>query len=243
MNEVVGTIDPTRHILQFDPHVFDNRRVDVIGCGAVGASIADLMARNGVRNLHLWDGDRIEKHNVANQRPYTQADMGKYKVEALAAHLVAAGAHAPTVHPEYITGPVVLGDVVFLAIDKMMRKDLTDKPGRKDLFLESMHLKPSVKYVIEVRMGVDELRVYGFNPSARRQVAEWLDSLYPDAEAIEGVCQAQTTVNDTASITAGIAVARFRHWYRKEIAKDPAYAKDLDVEQILNLRPFFAISN
>jgi len=35
----VTPIDPTRHLLQFDPHVFDNTRVDVVGCGAVGAPL------------------------------------------------------------------------------------------------------------------------------------------------------------------------------------------------------------
>ena len=62
-------IDPTRHVLQFDPHVFYNRRVDVIGCGAVGGKIADMLGRYGVRNLHLHDGDIVEGHNVANQSP------------------------------------------------------------------------------------------------------------------------------------------------------------------------------
>lgn len=229
---MTATIDPTRHLQQFDPYVFNDTRVDVVGCGAVGARIAMELGCFGIKNLHLHDGDRIETHNVANQRPYVQADLGKMKVEALAEHLVSAGATRPVTYPKYLEDSRSLGKVVFLAVDKMAT--------RKKIFEDCLRLRASTDYVIEVRMGVDELRVYGFNPRQRHHIEAWQASLYEDKEATEAICQVQTTVGDTASITAGIAVARFRHWYRKEIARDPAYAKDLPVEQILLLRPFLA---
>lgn len=235
MKEKAKGIDPTRHLLQFDPHVFADRRVDVIGCGAVGARIAMELGCFGIANLHLWDGDRIESHNVANQRPYVQADLGKMKVEALADHLEAATLRRPHIHPQYLRHPAELGNVVFLAVDTMA--------ARKQIFDQSLHLKFDTQYVIEVRMGVDELRVYGLNPRERHQVALWRASLSDDKDTKESVCQTQTTVGDAASITAGLAVARFRHWYRREIARDPAYAAELQVEQILMLRPLLAITN
>src|SRR3989344_9424486 len=100
---------------------------------------------------------------------------------------------------------------------------------RKAIFEHSLHLRPSTDYVIEVRMGVDELRVYGFNPRDRGDVEQWMASLYDDEEAVEGVCQMPTTVGDTACIAAGVAVARFRHWFRREMVRDPAYAMPLPV--------------
>jgi molybdopterin/thiamine biosynthesis adenylyltransferase len=235
MTDHTARIDITRHAAEFDPDLFGDRRVDIIGCGAVGAGIADLMGRNGVRNIHLWDGDTIETHNVANQRPYVQADIGKPKVEALAAHLIAAGAYPPTVHAQFITESETLGDIVFLAVDTMA--------ARKKIFADCIRLKYLTKYVIECRMGVDELRVYGFCPQSRSDVAEWTQSLYDDPVTVPGVCQAQTTLNDVVGVTAGIAVARFRHWYRKEVARDPAYAKPLPVEQVVLLRPLLALCN
>ena len=168
------------------------------------------------------------------------------KVEALADHLVAAGCSRPTVHPQFIEGPTQFGRVVFLAVDKMMKKDPknpAERPGRKEIFLESLRFKFSTDYVIEVRMGVDELRSYGFNPRDRGEVEQWMDSLYSDKEAVEGVCQTPTTVGDTACITAGVAVARFRHWFRREIVRDPAYAAPLRVEQILMLYPPLMMAN
>lgn len=235
MTEFAHGIDPTRHLLQFDPNVFADTRVDVVGCGAVGARIAMELGCYGITNLHLWDGDRIESHNVANQRPYVQADLGKLKVEALADHLMAATLRRPHVHAQYLEGSAKLGKVVFLAVDTMT--------ARKKIFDDSLYLKFDTNYVIEVRMGVDELRVYGLNPRDRNQVALWRESLSDDKDTKESVCQTQTTVGDAASITAGLAVARFRHWYRREMARDPAYATELPVEQILTLRPFLAFAN
>lgn len=224
-----GNIDTTRHIKEFDPDVFGSRRIDIVGCGAVGASIADMIGRNGVRNIHLWDGDRIETHNVANQRPYVQGDLGKFKVEALSEHMIKAGAYKPTTHSQFVTEAQEFGDVVFLAVDKMS--------ARKQIYEQCIKLKYLTKYVIECRMGVDELRVYGFCPQSRSDVQDWVSSLYDDPVAEPGVCQIQTTLNDVVSITAALAVARFRHWFRKEIVGDPTYTKHLPVEQVMLLRP------
>lgn len=231
----MNQIDPTRHLLQFDPHVFDNTRVDVVGCGAVGGKVSDLVARFGVRNLHLHDGDVVSGINIANQSPFVQKDVGRKKVEALREHIQAAGCPRPTIHPNFVEGPTEFGRVVFLAVDKMA--------VRRRIFDQSLHLRFSTDYVIEVRMGVDELRVYGFNPRSRKDVEQWRSSLYEDEDTVEAVCQTSTTVGDTASITAGIAVARFRHWFRREVVRDPAYTAPLPVEQIIMLRPLLTVTS
>lgn len=227
-------VDPTRHIEQFDPFRFGETRVDVVGCGAVGARIAMELGCFGIANLHIWDGDNIETHNVANQRPYIQKDLGRPKVAALSDHLFEATGRRPTVHQAFIDGPTDLGNVVFLAVDTMA--------ARKKIFDDCLRLRYATDVVIEVRMGIDELRVYGFSPKDREQVAAWLDSLSDDAETKEAVCRVQTTVGDTASITAGLAVARFRHWYRQSFENDPAYQAELPLEQVLMLRPFLAVA-
>ena len=229
-----ATIDITRHVQHFDPHVFADTRVGVVGCGSVGARIAMEVGCFGISNLHLFDGQRVDKENIANQRPFTQEDLAlrRFKVDALARHLVAAGAAEPVQHPEHVLKPTDLGRVVFLAVDSMT--------ARVKIFEECLYLKPWTDYVIEVRMGIDELRCYGFNPRLRHHVEEWRASLYEDEKTQENACQVQTTIGGTAMITAGVAVTRFRHWYRKEIARDPAYAKDLPVEQVIMLRPLLA---
>ncbi len=46
-----------------------------------------------------------------------------------------------------------------------------------------------------------------------------------------------------SSTPAGVAVTRFRHWFRREIVRDPAYTASLPVEQIFTLRPLLTMVN
>lgn len=50
----------------FDPETL-NKPIHIIGCGAVGSTIAENLARLGIKELHLWDFDSVEEHNLANQ--------------------------------------------------------------------------------------------------------------------------------------------------------------------------------
>lgn len=60
----------------------DNSKIHIVGCGSVGSTIAENLARCGVKNMVLWDFDKVEAHNIVNQM-FRQQDIGKYKVEAL----------------------------------------------------------------------------------------------------------------------------------------------------------------
>jgi len=231
--ESVGRVDPIRHLQIFDPDRFDKNRVDVIGCGAVGSRIAMEMAKLGIRNLHLWDGDVVEAHNIANQL-FVLRDIGRPKVEALAEAILAATGLSATVHHQRIEGPVTLGNVVFLAVDTMS--------ARKAIFKDCLHLKFTTQVVIEVRMGVEELRVYGFNPRSRADVLAWNSTLIDDAKTVESACGARTTVGATAGITACLAVHRFLQYYRGEIERDPEFLSQPHFEQVVMLRPLITMT-
>lgn len=222
------TLSVARHWNRFDPSRFADTRVDVVGCGSVGSRIAMEVAKLGVQNLHLWDFDIVEPHNIANQL-FWLSDIGHPKVEALAAQITAACGLVPTIHNERLEKPTVLGKVVFLAVDSMA--------ARKQIFLQSLHLKPTTDVVIEIRMGVEELRVYGFNPRSRAEVKTWESlSNYDDTQTVENACQAQTTIGATAGITACLAVHRFLQWYKRDYVRDPEYNAP-DLEQVMMLRP------
>ena len=57
-------------------------KVLFVGCG-LGSQIAVLAARTGFTYFHLWDGDRIEPHNL-NRQAFSQADIGLNKAEVTA---------------------------------------------------------------------------------------------------------------------------------------------------------------
>lgn len=65
----------------FDPDMFD-KPIHIIGCGAVGSTIAENLARLGIKELNLWDFDDVEEHNIANQMFFT-SQINKSKMDAV----------------------------------------------------------------------------------------------------------------------------------------------------------------
>lgn len=63
-------------------------RIHVIGCGAIGSTIGELLAKGGFTRITLYDFDHVESHNIANQM-FTELDIGKEKVDALAERMCA----------------------------------------------------------------------------------------------------------------------------------------------------------
>ena len=63
-------------------------RIHIIGCGAIGSTIGELLAKAGFTKITLYDFDHVESHNIANQM-YTEQDIGKEKVVALAERMCA----------------------------------------------------------------------------------------------------------------------------------------------------------
>jgi molybdopterin/thiamine biosynthesis adenylyltransferase len=54
----------------------------IVGVGALGSVEAELLARAGIGHLVLIDFDLVEENNLPRQALYTEADIGKAKVEA-----------------------------------------------------------------------------------------------------------------------------------------------------------------
>jgi len=65
----------------FDPDKFD-ANIHIIGCGAVGSTIAENLARLGIKELILWDFDDVEEHNIANQMFFIN-QINKSKMDAV----------------------------------------------------------------------------------------------------------------------------------------------------------------
>ena len=64
------------------------RRVAIIGVGALGSFITDMLVRSGVRNLSLVDGDVVMPGNLVRHLVGPEA-VGQSKVKAVKQHLVA----------------------------------------------------------------------------------------------------------------------------------------------------------
>lgn len=63
-----------------------DKKIAIIGLGAIGSPIAEAFARGGVRQLTLWDGDIVEAGNICRSI-YDNTDIGNAKAQALAEHI------------------------------------------------------------------------------------------------------------------------------------------------------------
>ncbi|MCD8307094.1 MAG: ThiF family adenylyltransferase [Clostridia bacterium] len=62
-------------------------RVAVFGAGGVGGSVIGALARAGVGQIVIMDGDRVTASNINRQILYTMEDVGKYKTQAAVEHI------------------------------------------------------------------------------------------------------------------------------------------------------------
>ena len=69
--------------------ILGDRRVLVLGVGALGSLAADLLARAGIGHLRIVDRDVVELTNLQRQVLYTEADVDAPKAEAAARRLAA----------------------------------------------------------------------------------------------------------------------------------------------------------
>lgn len=76
--------------------------VTVCGAGALGANIAESLARTGFARLRVIDRDRVEERNLSTQ-PYHRADVGAHKAKMLANSLYRALGVRVEAHAEELT--------------------------------------------------------------------------------------------------------------------------------------------
>lgn len=233
MNNIV---DIQRHAQVFSRDSFGNRRIDVIGAGASGSRIVLSLAKLGLENIHVWDFDKVEAHNIANQA-YSQADIGRPKVEALRDLVKQHTGLTIEIHNERVDGSQELGEIVFLLTDTMA--------SRQEIWKSGIRYKKRTKLMIETRMGSDVGRVYTVDPNKPVQVRGWEGTLYSDDVAEVSACGTSISVGPTAEFLSGLAVWQLIRWYAIEKSLDtvePQAEKSedaLDHEILFGLRPVF----
>lgn len=133
-------------------------RIHIVGCGSVGSTVAENLARCGLTKFTLWDFDKVEEKNIVNQM-FRACDVGKYKVEALRDILVGINPECQNtveLKPEGWQGKVMSG-YIFLAVDDIeLRRKI----------VELHKNSPFVKAVFDFRTALT---------GAQHYAADWRD--------------------------------------------------------------------
>jgi hypothetical protein len=223
MSEII-TVDYWRQLDLFSPEKFGDKEVHVVGAGATGSYVAYLLAKMGVRNLHVWDFDDVETHNLPNQI-YRLKDVGRPKVDALREIISDATGIEITAHNEAVVGGTALKGIVFLLVDSMN--------VRKDIWNGSLKFKFLVELMIETRMAIDNGRIYAIRPSRPADIKLWEGTLYSDEEAEESPCTSRC-IAPTVTYIASLAVWKLIKFFNGE---------EFERELIISARPSVIIGS
>lgn len=175
----------------FQPEKFTDR-IHIIGCGSVGSTIAELLARYGVTKFTLWDFDVVEPHNLANQM-FRQKDIGQPKTEALLNILTEINPEIKDFAKLESNGwnGQQLNGFVFLAVDNIdLRRKIVER-----------HIdSPFIRAVFDVRTRLTDAQHYA---------ADWRD--YKSKQALLGTMQfsheeaTEATPVSACNVTLGVA--------------------------------------
>lgn len=191
----------------------DDARIHIIGCGSVGSTIAENLARCGVTKMTLWDFDKVEPHNIVNQM-FDQRHVGKLKVEALQEILIDINPEIKDdieIKPDGWKGKLLSG-YVFLAVDSIdLRRE----------FVEKHFDSPYVKAMFDVRTMLTGAQHYAAAWDDYKMKKDFLASMqFSHDEASEEVavsaCGVVLGVVTTVRLISALAVNNYIRFVKGE---------------------------
>lgn len=203
-------MDLTKSIEYFDP-VKVRGKCHIIGCGSVGSTVAENLARLGVTNFVLYDFDIVEPHNLANQM-FVQSDIKMPKVEAVKKIICAINPEAEStieVHPGGYTDQKLNG-YVFLAVDNIdLRRDICQRN----------RMNKAIKAVFDFRTRLEDAQHYAANWGDMAQVDNLIKSMaFSHDEAHEATpvtaCGTELGVAPTVRVICALGVTNFMNLIR-----------------------------
>lgn len=209
-------MDLSKSYTYFQPEKI-NCRIHIVGCGSVGATVAENLARCGLTKFTLWDFDVVEPKNLANQI-FRVKDIGKPKVEALKDILMDINPEIDAdikLKPKGWNGEQLNG-FVFLAVDNIeLRRKIVE-----------MHFNnPYVRAMFDFRTRLEDAQHYAADWSDLEMKKAFLNSMaFSHDEAAEetpvSACNVTLSVCPTVRVVCALGVANFMNfWNGKPIKK------------------------
>lgn len=210
----------------FHPSMVEGK-VHIIGCGAVGSTIAEMLARCGVTEFVLYDHDTVEPHNIANQK-FRDKDIGKKKVDALAEILTEInpeiGSHIKLVPDKYVDQ--ALSGYVFLCVDSIAVRKAIAKQNQYNTMIRMMS---------DVRISLTDAQHYMANWRDAQSVKILLASMNftdeeANAETPRTACNTLLSVCTSVIMVCSLAVSNFMNFVKSDGA---SFKRSMQVDAFL----------
>lgn len=195
----------------FNPDLLKNEWVHIIGCGSVGSTVAELLARFGITKIVLYDFDTVEPHNIVNQM-FVQNQIGMLKVDAVKDMILNINPEANvSIHKKgWVDEP--LDGYVFLAVDNIeTRKKIMD----------ANKYNSYIKAVFDFRTGLTDGQHFAVDWSdfdARTAFIDTMKFTHEDAKKNVPVsaCNVELCVAPTVRMVCNVGVTNFINFVKGE---------------------------
>lgn len=186
-----------RQLDYLDPRKAADFPITFIGCGGIGSWAVLFAVKTGLRNIKVYDFDKVEEHNVSNQA-FSPSQIGMYKVDAIKQTLDFFGEpDCLDVRKErFSIDSEKLSPIIVMGVDSI--------DSRKEIF-ELIKNDVNVRNVFDGRMGLTTMHIYNVNMLKPEHSERYEESL--EGEFLQMPCTARATMS-TAGIIGGKIVSR-----------------------------------
>ena len=199
-------------------------RIHLIGCGSVGSTVAELLARFGLKNVSLYDFDVVEEHNLANQM-FTTEDLYKPKAEQVYKRWIEINPDAAKTVKVYGDGwnGQKLSGYIFLCVDNI---DLRRR------IVEENKYNLNIKAMFDFRTALTEAQHYAADWGKKEDIKflhDQMDFSHEEAEKNVPVsaCKVALCVMPTVWSVSMAGVVNFIN-----------FVKEGKLERVMILKPF-----
>ena len=208
----MNTLNLTKSYDFFKPESV-KERIHIIGCGSVGSTVAELLARFGLTKLTLYDFDKVEPKNLANQL-FRQEHIGMEKVVALTQMLYEINPEIKSTIKTASCGYASqkLSGYVFLCVDNI---DL-----RREIAIANKN-NPHIKAMLDFRTRLTDAQHYAAEWANMKLVDDFIRSMNfsheeAAAETPVSACNVPLSVATTIRIICSLGVANFINFAKGE---------------------------
>ena len=204
-----------KHSAYFNPVSDVTKPVHIIGCGAIGSHLAELLARLGVDNIHLYDFDTVEQKNIANQM-FTEEDVGRMKATAVANMCENINpAIKIEIHEGRADKNTRLSGYVFLAVDNIdVRREI----------VEANQYNRTILAMFDFRMRLTDAQHYAADWSNRDMIQNLLNTMQftteeAKAETPVNACGGTLSIIPTIKVITSLGISNFINFIKKNEIK------------------------
>ena len=191
------------------------KKCHIIGCGSIGSNVAELLVRQGVEDITLWDMDVVEPHNIVNQL-FDETHIGQPKTEALASILYNINPKLKrTIQLKGEYTKEILSGYVFMCVDSVeVRQNIVN----------NNYYNNSIDVMFDFRTTLLQGQSYAAKWNSTREKKSLLESLnFTHEEAKENTpvsaCGFNLSVAPVVKMTAIQGVINFTNYINNEPLK------------------------